>query len=312
MSEDRIEGYRNFINKLWNSARFLLMNLDGYSSGDLTPTGVEDRWILSRLQRTIGIVRESLDEYRFNDAAGAVYQFLWHEFCDWYIEISKPALSGKFGEEERAVKQRVLVHVMEQILKLAHPVIPFVTEEIWHSLPGERDSIVLTPFPEEDPARLDEEAEEKMRFLIALIRGIRHLRQEVNIPPGAFVQVRLRGGDQDFVREKEEYVKRLARVESIDYLSPEQVVKGEATSVVENADIFIPVKGLLDFDAERKRIRKEMEKVEKEIEGLARRLENENFLTRAPAELVEKTKERKGELEEKLARLRTVLELFEE
>jgi len=311
MSEDRIEGYRNFINKLWNSARFLLMNLDGFTPGELEPLDVEDRWILSRLQRTVSAVRGALDSYRFNEAAGAVYQFLWHEYCDWYIEISKSALSGTLGEEQRVIKQRVLVKVMEEILKLAHPVIPFVTEEIWHSIPGERDSIVLQGFPEVDERLIDPDSEEVMEYLTSLIRAIRHLRREVNIPPGLYISVRLKGGNLDFVRRKEEYLKRLARVEAIEYLSSDEVVKGEATTVVGDTDIYIPVRGILDFEAERKRLEKEISKVKKELEGIGKKLANENFVTRAPEELVQQTRERKEELEKKLSRLRAILALFE-
>lgn len=311
MSEERIEGYRNFINKLWNTARFVLMNLDGFEGGDTRSHNLEDRWILSRLARTVNGVTKAIEEYKFNEAAGLIYQFLWHEYCDWYVEISKPYLLGKMGPQERIMKQNILVFVFETILKLSHPLIPFVTEEIWHFLPGERGSILLEKFPEFDDSFLHEESEKKMEYLITLIRAIRNLRSEINISPGYFAKVRLRGGRHMMtVVKMEPIIKRLARLESLDYLPDDAVVKNEASTVAEDTDIFLPVRGVLDFNAERERIEKIMVKLEQEREGLVAKLSNRDFVKKAPKELVETTRKREEQVEGKLRRLKNNLELF--
>lgn len=311
MSEERIEGYRNFINKLWNTTRFVLMNLDGFEGGDTRSSNLEDRWILSRLARTVNGVTRALEEYKFNEAAGLIYQFLWHEYCDWYVEISKPYLLGKLGPQERIMKQNILVFVFETVLKLSHPLIPFVTEEIWHFLPGERGSILLEKFPEFDDSFLHDESEKQMEYLITLIRAIRNLRREINVPPGYFAKVRLRGGRYMMtVVKMEPVIKRLARLERLDYLPDDAVVKNEASAVAEDTDIFLPVRGVLDFNAERERIEKIMVKLEQEREGLIAKLSSRDFVKKAPKELVETTRKREEQVEGKLRRLKNNLELF--
>lgn len=312
MSEERIEGYRNFINKLWNTARFVLMNLEGFKREVAEPESVEDLWILSRLTDTVKGVTKAFEEYKFNEAAGLIYQFLWHEYCDWYIEISKPFLFGDMGHRERGLKQNILVFVFETVLKLAHPIIPFVTEEIWHSLPEERGSILLEEFPEFDKNALHEESETKMNYLISLIRAIRNLRREINIPPGHYAKVRLKGGMLQTVVKMETVIKRLARLDSIDYLSDDAVVRNEATSVAEDTDIFLPIRGILDFAAERKRIEKIISKLEKEQKGLVVKLSNREFIRKAPEELVGTTRMREEEIKKKLKRLQNNLQLFVE
>lgn len=312
MSEERIEGYRNFINKLWNTARFIHLNLGGFKEGDPEPDCVEDLWILSRLGKTVRGVTEAFDEYRFNEAAGLIYQFLWHEYCDWYVEISKPYLIGDMGDREKERKQIILVFVFGTVLRLAHPIIPFVTEEIWHSLPGERGSLLLERFPEFDENVVDEESEVEMNYLISLIRAVRHLRRELNIPPGYFAKVRLRGGMLERVKKMETVVKRLARLESIDYLPDGAVVRNEASSVAEDTDIFLPIKGVLDFKAERERIEKAIAKLMRERKGLVDKLSNSEFVMKAPEGLVNTTRAREEEIGRKLERLNVNLQLFTE
>ena len=312
MSEDRIAGYRNFMNKLWNSARFVLMNLPGDMRKVTEFPTLEDRWIRSKMARTVQRVRSAILEYRFNEAAASIYRFLWHEYCDWYIEIAKPSLSGDLGDEEKDRKHETLLLCLETVLKLIHPITPYISEEIWCKLPGDRGSICLEAFPGVDESLLDDDAEASMEWVTSIIRGIRNLRRELHIPPGLFVKVRIRGGRQDLLMRMESVIKRLARLKEVEYLDHQVVVKNEASSVVEDTDIFLPLKGVLDFAKERERIEREIEKVNKEMEGIMVKLRNEAFLSRAPKDLVEKNRERKSELEDKANRLDSNRKLFQE
>ena len=312
MSEDRIAGYRNFMNKLWNSARFVLMNMEGFKKERIAPTAIEDRWIVSRFEKTVEEVRRAIEEYRVNEGAAAIYRFLWHEYCDWYIEIAKPFLFGDLGEEARREKQNILLFCLEGVLKLIHPITPFISEEIWHSLPGDRGSILLESFPEKKVEGFDEGAEETMETVTSLVRGIRNLRRELHISPGVSVTIRIRGGREGLIRSMEGMIKKLARVDDIEYLEGGVEVKNEAAAVVGDTDIYLPVKGILDFEEEKKRIIKEINKVEKEVSGLEKKLENPDFLNKAPRELVEKNRERRGELQSRVSRLRGNLNIFTE
>ncbi len=310
MSEDRIAGYRNFMNKLWNSARFVLMNLEGFKKESIEPTAVEDRWIVSRFEKTVEEVKRAVEEYRFNEGAAAIYHFLWHEYCDWYIEIAKPFLFGDLGEKGRREKQNILLYCLEGVLKLIHPITPFISEEIWNCLPGDRGSILLESFPENTGVPFDEDAEETMGTITSLVRAIRNMRRELHIAPGVYVTIRIRGGKERLIREMEGMIKGLARVREIEYLERGEDVKNEAVAVVADTDVYLPVRGILDFEQERMRILKEIKKVEKEVNGLEKKLSNPDFLEKAPRELVKKNRERRGELESRVSRLRGNLSIF--
>ncbi|RMG68613.1 MAG: valine--tRNA ligase, partial [Nitrospirae bacterium] len=318
-SEDRVEGYKNFINKLWNAAKFILMNLpDDFRqlapvdewSKDLDITG---RWILSRLSLTTQEVDEALSQYRFNDAATEVYQFIWHEFCDWYIELSKPVL---YSEEESALKtatRHCLVYILENILKLLHPFMPFVTEELWQSLPHTEGSIMIKEYPLY--RERDQKAEQEMEIVIDAISGIRSIRGELNIAPSKELDVILKPDDADserVLRENSKYISKMAKTSSITIASDATGGKGIATSVREHVEVYIPLEGLLDVDSEIGRLNKDLKKLTQNLMTLEKKLLNEDFLSKAPREVVEKEKRRYNELTEKKEKLLESIKRLEE
>ena len=265
--------------------------------------GLVDRWILSRLNQTIREVRQALDEYRFNEVAALLYQFAWHEFCDWYLELSKIALDSA-DTEEQARTRIVLATVLDAILRLLHPLMPFITEEIWHALHPDRaaDSIMVQPYPIFDPALIDDEAEQRMSLLVDVIRAVRNIRSEMNLPPGqeltAIVVL-----NAEVVRTQlhshETYVRRLARLGEIRYQEDGERPRGAALAVVEGAEIYIPLAGLVNLQEEHKRLEREIGKVVSDLAHVQRKLEDEKFIARAPEEVVEKERERAAQLEEK-------------
>jgi valyl-tRNA synthetase len=321
LAEDRIAGYQNFVNKLWNAARFVQMNLaapndlsrDGQcrlAAGDL---GLVDRWIRSRLAGTISEAREALAAYRFNDYASALYRFTWHEFCDWYIEMSKLALNGTVGDNPEETR-RILRELLEQILLLLHPIMPFVTEEIWQGLGSERASIMIQKFPAPEPQWIDAAGEKQIEFLMAAVRAVRNLRTELNCPPGKRVKVVLYGqlADLQFCREHEAYLRALARVAAVDYLSSGDRPKGAATAVVGAMEIYLPLEDLTHLSEERARLLKEVGKVEDEFNHVQRKLGNSEFLAKAKPEVIQKEREKANRFEEKIRALRSSLEKIQE
>jgi valyl-tRNA synthetase len=312
MSDDRVEGYRNFMNKLFQAARFVRMHVDEETARELPGRlTVVDRWILSRLQRAVDGVRRGIEEYRFNDAGQAFYQFTWHEFCDWYVEMIKPSLSPEADPLLRRNQRAVLLRVFETILLLGHPFIPFLTEEIWQSLPGERDSILRMGYPAVDTERTDVDVEEDMGHLMEVIRAVRNIRSELSVPPAKKVEIRLKGQVEElaFLREQEEILRRMARAETVVHKDPEYIPVQDATAVVNDIEVCIPLAGLIDFDQEARRLRKEIDKAGAELAVVAGKLGNEKFTGNAPADIVEAHRARKDDLEEKLSKLSRNLEL---
>jgi valyl-tRNA synthetase len=319
MSDDRIEGYRNFMNKIFQAGRFVRMHVDEETPRELpAKLPIMDRWILSRLQRAIGIVRKGIEEYRFNEAGSEFYQFTWHEVCDWYLEMIKPALAPEADPDVRRNQRAALLNVFETLLALGHPFIPFITEELWQSLPGGarlpsglRKSLYGQPYPSADPDRIDVNVEEDMAHLMEVIRAVRNIRSELDIPPGKHVEIRLKGQPEDlrFIRDHEDIVRRLARAEKVAYVEPEYIPVQDATAVVNDIEVCVPLAGLIDFTREAKRLRKEIGKSEAELAAIAAKLENERFLANAPPDIVEAHREREGDLGEKLAKLSRNLEL---
>jgi valyl-tRNA synthetase len=288
------------------------MHVDEETPRELPPElSVVDRWILSRLQRAADGIRRGIEEYRFNDAGSAFYQFTWHEFCDWYVEMIKPALSQDADERTRLNQRAVLLRAFETILALGHPFIPFLTEELWHSLPGERDSILRREYPAADASMLDVDVEEDMGRLMEVIRAVRNMRSELNVPPGKKVEVRLKGQVEElaFLREHEEILRRLARAEKVVYKDPEYIPVQDATAVVNDIEVCLPLAGLIDFDKEAIRLRKEIDKAESERTLVGSKLANEKFTSSAPQDIVEAHRARKADLEEKLSKLSRNLEL---
>ena len=310
----RIEGYRNFCNKLWNAARFVLMNCEGQDTGlnDAPVTlGLAERWIISRLQRTEATVREQLDGYRFDLAASAAYEFVWGEYCDWYLELAKTTLQD--GAADATVQRgtrRTLVRVLETALRLLHPFMPFITEALWQSvapLAGRTGATIMTaPYPTPDASRIDAVAEADMAWVMGFILGIRRIRGEMDIAPSRPLPVCLQdAGDEDRRRlaAYRPYLDKLARLESVLFLSPGEALPEAALAILGDLKIAVPLAGLIDVAAELKRLDKQLERTEKELTGLTGRLENPAFVERAPAAVVEKERARAGQLRRELGEL---------
>jgi valyl-tRNA synthetase len=311
MSEKRVEGYRNFINKLWNATRFSLMHLEtAYPEIPADRISLADRWILSKLARVIRTVEESLSAYYFNEAASTLYQFVWHEFCDWYLEAVKPTLYGNLGDEARDATRSVLWRVLRETLILLHPFIPFVTEEIWDKLPGTEGSIMRAVFPLDNPDTADivesPETEAQMDTVMGVITGVRNVRGEMNIQPSAALDVIVQSPDEatrTAIESQSAMITDLARLKSFTVAAPGERPKSAATAVIENAAVFVPLEGILDIDKEVMRLEKEMAKIDKELTGISKKLNNEDFLAKAPEDVVEKVREKHRGLMEKRQKL---------
>ncbi len=307
----RIEGYRNFCNKLWNAARYVLMNTQGQNLGsehvDYSPI---DLWIRSCLQRAIQTTVDAIEGYRFDLAAAALYEFLWEEYCDWYLELAKISLQTGSTTQQQATR-RTLIEVLETFLRLAHPLMPFITEEIWqHVAPiaGIRgDTIMLQPFPQFNPQAVNEAKEREIGWLKGFILGLRKIRGEMNIAPGKPLAVLLQGSnDRDRLRVADfrPYLERFGRVESIAWLAAEETPPEAAIALVEDLKILIPMRGLIDKQAELLRLEKEIQRFEKELSRLEAKLSNPKFLEHAPKELVVKEQQKLEEARAALLHLR--------
>ncbi len=329
-SEERVEGYRHFVNKLWNAARFIAMNIEPVAGDEGRAAGrdgaplllahrssldLASRWIMSRLSATTDEINGALGEYRFNDAANSIYQFIWHEFCDWYIEMSKHSLYGDSDKKSGTVAS--LLYVLDNSLRLLHPFMPFVTEEIWQTikkaLPERAGHLMVARYPESLPR--DHEAEEEMSYVMDAITGIRNIRGELNISPAAEVRVLikpLRDGVGDLLGKSLHLVRKLAKAKEIEIGRDIEKPKGSATGVRDCFEIYIPLEGLLNVDEEIARMTKEKTKVEESLSFLDKKLLSEDFLKRAPKEIVEKEKARSRELLSKKGRLEASIERIKE
>ncbi|MFC1895682.1 valine--tRNA ligase [Thermodesulfobacteriota bacterium] len=328
LSEDRIEGYRHFINKLWNAARFAIPHLDGEELPALAQTGdasLQDRWILSRLSSLIEKVKVSLDAYRFNDAAGALYSFVWHEFCDWYLEAVKPILYGGDDTPTRATTVAVLGRVFRDLLILLHPFIPFVTEELWHRLPSTNESIMKTGFPEKEDKAIglafDPEAEETMNLLMDIVTSVRNIRGEMGISPSVALDVLVLApvpAERKALEAQHSFLVSLARLNSLMVETEAKRPRVSATAVVGSSTVFVSLEGIVDLAGELGRLEKETAKLAAELLRVEKKLANEDFLTKAPADVVHKVREQQSTLSEKrdklqghLRRVRSIMAEFE-
>jgi valyl-tRNA synthetase len=310
----RVEGYRHFCNKLWNAARYVLMNTEGQDTG-LTDGEVElslaDRWILSRLQTAVQDVNAAFQNYRFDQAAQAIYEFIWNAYCDWYLELSKPVLTG--AESSKAAcrgTRRTLVQVLETLLRLSHPLLPFITEEIWQRLAPlagvHGDTLMLQPFPTLDAARLDPVAVAEMDWLQQFLLGVRRIRAEMDIAPGKPLLVLLQQGAEEDRQRLERHrsaLLSLGRLASITWLDEAATAPESAITLVGGMKILIPLAGLIDKAAEIARLNREIDKLRKELERGEAKLNNVDFLGRAPAPVVEKERTRVAEMKAAAARL---------
>ncbi len=311
----RIEGYRNFCNKIWNAARYVLMNTEGQDCGlnaaDEIKLSLADRWIISSLQRAEQDVIDALDQFRFDQASYAAYEFIWNEYCDWYLELSKPVLYGDdYSEAEKRGTRRTLVRVLEAILRLAHPFMPFITEEIWQRIAPlagvTGETIMLAAFPQPEQSKIDAIAEADVHWLKGVITAIRNIRGEMRIPPGKSLPLYLHNGDEHDRRRLDEnrnFLAKMAKLENIIWLTQEKSAPPSVTQLVGRMEILVPMAGLIDKTAELDRLGKEIQKLKQEVGRAEQRLKNPGFADRAPADVVSREKEKLNEYRSQLARL---------
>ena len=326
LSESRTEGYRHFANKIWNASRFALMNLGDFDVRELSKTSqpdefsLPDRWIRGRLNRTIREVGEALEGYKFNEACHELYQFFWHQFCDWYVELIKPDLYQDRDPKRKTVAQKSLLEVLDAALRLLHPFMPFITEEIWQNLPLNQKggSIMVAHFPHPDERFDDAEITDEMELMIEVITAIRNIRGEMNIPPGDQVVTLLRTRSRETqvrLKRNESFIQNLAKVKEV--MIGEKIEKPQygAFNVIRDIEIFVPM-DRSRMEEEGKRLQKEIQKIEKDILFVEKKLSNEQFLSRAPKDVVEEEKgkatqyrERRSKLEESLKKIKDALEV---
>jgi len=320
----RIEGFRNFCNKIWNAARYVLMNCEDQDCGQndsAQNNGYElslaDRWIISRLQQAEAAVAEAIANYRFDLASQAIYEFIRNEYCDWYLELSKPMLWDETASPAlQKGTRRTLIRVLETTLRMAHPLMPFITEEIWQqvkTLAGvesgagtETDTIMLQSYPEADASKVDEQATSDIEWLKNVITGIRNIRGEMNISPAKMLSVFFNNGspqDKQRLEDNEQFLSKLAKLESVTWLDQGEEAPMSATALVGDMEILVPMAGLIDKDAELARLNKEIDKLQKELGKLQGKLSNEKFVSKAPEEVVAKEKARLTDMETTIAKL---------
>ncbi|MGC2063941.1 MAG: valine--tRNA ligase [Thermodesulfovibrionales bacterium] len=316
-SEERVEGYRHFVNKLWNASRFILSNAgdvrlpESVSAGSLD---IGSRWVLSRLAATTADINKALEDYRFNDAAGSLYHFIWHELCDWYIEMVKPVLYGESAQ--KAPVQECLLYILDNTLRLLHPFMPYVTEEIWQNIPGNQvksGSIMIAPYPES--LTRDEAAEAEMEVIMETVMGIRTIRGELNLSPSLELKAAVRtrtSQAEEIIGRNLTCIRKLARADMVEIGSGVMKPRGSAAAIRTFVEVYVPLEGLLDLKAEIERLRKEDEKLDETIDFLNKKLLNEDFLKRAPKDIVVKEREKYDECLRKKERIQdNVRKLYE-
>jgi valyl-tRNA synthetase len=307
----RIEGYRNFCNKLWNATRYVLQNTTDEDCTAGSPT-LADRWIFARLQQVSQDIGTHIDNYRFDLVTRDLYEFVWNDYCDWYIELSKPVLySDDYPEAAQKAARHTLVTVLEAILRLLHPIMPYITEELWQRvapLAGiEGDTIMRRSYPEADPKLIDEAALAELEWVKVFIMGVRQIRSEMDIKPGKTLPVICQNGnqqDQQRIVANRSLLESLAKLESITWLEEDGQAPESAISLVGDMQLLIPLAGLIDKQAELVRLQKNIQKLEQDAERIKAKLANENFVSRAPANVVNKEKVKLAEAESALGSLR--------
>ncbi|HMV50826.1 MAG TPA: valine--tRNA ligase [Blastocatellia bacterium] len=323
LQESKLETARNFANKIWNATRFVLMNCDEVLEArepvdwetELSEPELADLWIQSRLSRVALDVHSALGEYRFHEAAAVLYQFFWNDFCDWYIELSKPFVTAKEassipGPQSLAVKRRI-IYVLERSLRLLHPIMPYITEELWQRLPHRGETISTADFVAHNSAQLDGRAEREMALVIDVITKLRNIRSSFNIAPSVPLTAEIAATDdasRSVLETMESHIKRLARIESLYLVDRLGTARGSARAVVTGAEIAVPLEGLVDFDKERARLEKEIGKLTNELATLEKRLGNADFIARAAADVVETSRQRAVELTDQIAKLKATIE----
>jgi valyl-tRNA synthetase len=298
-SMEKVEAVWNFANKIWNASRFALMNMGGMTYEELDLTGeksVADKWILTRLNETIEEVTKLVDKYEFGEVGRLLYNFIWDDLCDWYIEMAKLPL---YGDDEQAKKttRSVLAYVLDQTMRLLHPFMPFITEEIWQHLPHEGESITVAKWPEVRPELSDQQAAEEMKLLVEIIRSVRNIRAEVNTPLSKPIQLQIKAKNDEILRQLKQnrsYIERFCNPSELTIATEIEKTEKAMTAVVTGAELILPLEGLINIDEEIKRLEKELEKLNKEVERVQKKLSNEGFLKKAPEKVIaeERAKEK--------------------
>ncbi|MBU5466533.1 valine--tRNA ligase [Virgibacillus sp. MSJ-26] len=297
---EKVEATWNFANKVWNASRFSLMNMEGFSYEDIDLSGdlsLADKWILTRLNDTIDHVTKNTNKYEFGEAGRYLYNFIWNDLCDWYIEMAKLPLYGD-DEAKKKTTRSVLAHVLDMTMRMLHPYMPFITEEIWQQLPHEGESITVAKWPEVEEAFHDEKAAKEMDRLVSIIKSVRNIRAEVDTPMSKEIQLLIQAENEDIVKELEsehQYLERFCNPGELKIASNIDVPEKAMSAVVTGAELFLPLEGLIDFDKEIERLEKELDKWTKEVERVQKKLSNEGFISKAPEEVV--NEERRKELD---------------
>ncbi|CAG9295745.1 valine--tRNA ligase [Celerinatantimonas diazotrophica] len=309
----RLEGYRNFCNKLWNASRYVLMQCEEQDCGQNDQPmdfSLADRWIQGQYQQTVKACREALDSFRFDLAAQALYEFTWNQFCDWYLELTKPILF-KGSEAQMRATRYTLVNVLESLLRLMHPIIPFITETIWQRVAPlcrlKADTIMLAPYPQYEADKVDEMAMNDLEWLKQFILAIRNIRGEMDISPNKPLSVLLRytsDSDNRRIEENKAFLSSLAKLEQIQLLQADEVAPASATALLGEMEILIPMAGLIDKEAELARIGRQLEKAQGDLQRVTGKLSNENFVNKAPAMVIDKERAKQAELELTVDKLR--------
>lgn len=303
---EKVEATWNFANKIWNASRFALMNMEGITHEEIDLTGelaLPDKWILTRLNETIEHVTKNTDKYEFGEAGRALYNFIWDDFCDWYIEMAKISLYGD-DETSKLTTRSVLAHVLDQTLRMLHPFMPFITEEIWQQLPHEGESITVAVWPAKDEQLHFEAAKEQMQQVMAAIKAVRNIRAEVNTPMSKKVNMMIKthaDRTTDELHANRHYLERFCNVEELTISESVQIPEQAMTAVITGAEIVLPLEGLIDFEKEIARLEKEKEKWEKEVNLVQKKLSNKGFVEKAPEKVVADERRKEEEYKEKLA-----------
>ena len=309
---ERVESTWNFANKIWNASRFCLMNMEGFTYEDIDLTGnlsLADKWILTRLNETIEHVTKNTDKYEFGEAGRYLYNFIWDDFCDWYIEMAKIPLYGE-DDSQKQTTRSVLAHVLDMTMRMLHPYMPFITEEIWQKLPHQGDSITIAKWPEVNEVFHDEQAAAEMKRLVAIIKAVRNIRAEVDTPMSKQITLLIQAESEEIVHELEaerHYLERFANPSELVIASTITAPDKAMSAVVTGAELFLPLEGLIDFDKEISRLEKELEKWTKEVERVQKKLSNQGFINKAPEQVVEEEREKEKDYLDKQAKVKARL-----
>ncbi|MFQ6613669.1 MAG: class I tRNA ligase family protein, partial [Fidelibacterota bacterium] len=316
-TNSRLEVGRNFMNKLWNASRFVLMNLpEGLpSDSELTADSLDlpERWILSRLQQAIGKLNRQLDRFYFNEAAKVIYEFTWNDFCDWYVEIAKTRFRSNDGNSARAARA-VAVHVLRRILAMLHPYAPFITEELWSFVrPENARDIIVSPWPVTEAEWIDAQAEEEMSLVRDVITAVRTIRGQMNVPPTRKADLVVRADERSaaILHRQEAVIQSLGSLATVTLDAEAHRPPQSASAVVQGLELFLPLEGLIDIELERERILKRQRELNGHLSGLHKKLENQKFLERAPREVVIKEQQKLADMTEEMNKLTANLELLE-